>query len=247
MNIRLRHILFLSCSILLHSLPSHAQKTRQGKVYYPSLKVMYNGEDPIIVNIDGKMYNRPSRSIQVDQITSGKHMLTVYRVKIKRNGKRKYYELFNGRINIRPERINLAQVYRNGVLRVRYAPIGEDMPYVDKREGRKKKLRRVEVIKPVYKEEYNDSSRKFMTLMHRVDETQYETSKVGEVKKYLIEAGGISVSQIMTLSESFIFDSSRMELVEATRKYIIDTENLDQLEQIFDNPENKDRFRELVY
>ncbi len=233
--------------LLLMSSQIYGQKSKTNRVYYPALKVIYNNQDPIIVNVDGTMYNTPSRSVQIDKISSGRHLITIYRVKIKKNGKRKYYELFNGRINIRPERINLAQVYNNGTLRVRYLDVNEDMAYVDKNRSPAKKIRRVEIIKPVYKEAYNDSSTKFMTLLNKVDEVDYETNKIAEIKKYLLEAQGISVKQIYILSESFVFDSSRMELVEATHKYIIDKENYDYLENIFESDDNKRKFRETIF
>lgn len=241
---KLRNILLI---FLLGSFTS-GQAQEAEKIYYSSLKVWYDEDKPIILKLDGKMYNRPSKSIQIDKMTSGKHHLTVYWVKYKKNGKKKYRELFAGQINIRPERINLAQVYSNGTLHMRYAPVSEGMASIDKRgRTKKKKLIPIVVIKPKYKDEYNSTSNNFMKLLNAVDETDYEDQKVNLVDRYLAEAEGISTFQVETISESFLFDTAKMDLVELCRPYVLDKENLKNLTRIFEEEHFRQKVLDIAY
>ncbi len=240
-----RFLLLLLC--ILSSISLRAQEVAE-KIYYPSLKVWYDEEEPIILNLDGKMYNRPSKSIQIDKMTSGKHMLTVYRVRYKKNGKKKYRQIFNGEINIRPERINLAQVIKGGMLHMRYTEVTPDMASVDTRGRTKKKtLTRIKVIKPKYKSEYSAESNNFIKLLHAVDGTDYEEQKLNLVDRYLVEAEGINTQQVKTLSESFLFDSSKMDLVETTKPYLLDKDNFKDLTSIFEDKSLQQEILDIAY
>ncbi len=218
------------------------------KIYYPSLKVEYETGEPIIIELDGKMYNRPSKAIQIDKMTSGDHRLIVYRVRYKKSGKRKYREIFNGTIRIKPEKVNLAQIRSRGYLHMRYTPATSGMAYVDtKARTKKKTLRKITVIQPKYKEKYNAKSNNFMKLLNMVDETDYEEQKLNIIDRYLVEAEGISTSQVQTLSESFLFDTSKLDLVTKTRPYLLDKENIKVLTSIFEDESFRQRLLDIAY
>lgn len=230
-------------SLVILRLGAQDETPKAKRIYYPSLKVVQLDSDPIVINIDGTMYNKPSQSIQIDKITSGRHLLTIYEVKYRSNGKMKYKEIFNGYVNIKPERLNIAIPRKRGMLVMKYNNLPRGTAYVD-RENRKspQELRPVE-IKPKYNENFADGSVSFIDFQRQLDETSFESEKVNKLKNYLKQANGISVEQLKELCMSTQFESTRIEFIEAARPYILDKENISTLEQLFEIEDYKNKVK----
>ncbi len=238
----------LSVAILLlfvGSASAQKQKKEFKKIYYPSLRVILDDPDKVLViSVDGKMYSKISRSIQLDRMTSGRHLLTVYRVKIKRNGKKKYYEYFTGYVNIRPEVLNIAKVNRRGYLRMNYAPLNDKKYYSQRTPpGSNPKIYK---IKPKYKEEYAETSSKFGVFMQKMDETHFESQKLIDLADYLKESEGISTDQLAQVFSSFQFESSKIEATKIAKNYLLDPENVFRLRSVFEMQSYKEEFDSII-
>ncbi len=243
----LARLVFTSLFCLLFFGSASAQKKEFKKIYYPSLKVMLDDPSmPLVVSVDGKMYGKVSRSIQLDKMTSGRHLLTVYRVKIKKNGKKKYYEYFTGYVRIKPEVLNVARVNRRGYLHMTYRPLEDPEHYSQRKAaGSDPKIYKIQP-KPKYKKEYSETSSNFGVFMQKLDETDFESEKLRDLDAYLKKSEGITTSQVSEVMSSFQFESSKIDVLKIAKKYVLDPDNLVKLRSQFELSANIDEFEELI-
>lgn len=240
------------------------------------LKIRDAAERDITVELNGRRYDKIGKVVVIGDLPQGFHKLKIYTINRYRNNNNANARLiYSGRISIRNNYIYYITVdgfekldiiedccleYNNAYTRgndwyksryydkqewerdYQFDPQRDNYYYKNKGNGNRNN--------PDRKDNWSQYNRvmsqaQFNTLIEQVRDASFESNRM-DVIKQATQANNINTQQLKSILGELSFESSRLEMAKFAYPFVVDKENLFQINSAFSFSSSKDEFNKFL-
>jgi len=215
----------------------------------------------ISVTIDGKRFNKIGRSLTVNDVSSGRHMIKIYRYNSNGHGYANGILVYQGNLTLKPSHIYYLTI-ANKALDIEENCCIDDYGhwnnndtwdrYEDQDDN---SWNNNNQWNNNPRDNYNEntwdaytgvmSNGRFQLLLDQVRKASFESSKVN-VAKQALRNNKITCDQLVSLLHEFSFESTKVQFAKDNYRNIVDKRNFFLINDVFTFQSSKDELTEFL-
>lgn len=215
----------------------------------------------ISITIDGKRFNKIGRSLTVNDVSSGRHMIKIYRYNSNGHGYANGILVYQGNLNLKPSHIYYLTV-ANKVLDIEENCCIDDYGHWNNNDTWDRfedqddnSWNNNNQWNNNPRDNYNEntwdaytgvmSNGRFQLLIDQVRKASFESSKVN-VAKQALRNNKITCDQLISLLNEFSFESTKVQFAKDNYRNVVDKRNFFLINDVFTFQSSKDELTEFL-
>lgn len=203
------------------------------------LKIRLSNNEPLVVVIDDRKYDKVGRSITIGDLPRGWHELKVYEFLEYKKGGGRAEMLYSGKIKVKRGEVMYCVVdVRSQRIQVKVADLEDIYNAQEQPQPEQRKIKVTTV-------EGGMSIDEMYSVRDKVLGYDVDTKRMKALQKEL-EGKTFTTSQLKVMMEWLAFESSRLELAKWAYSSVSDTGHYADLEELFTIESSKEELREYI-